>query len=232
MNDWFEWNGARSTDYGIHIIEPPTIFRAPERVSFTNVPGRPGSLTTLEDEDVYDDFILPLECTVADLSRLGEICAWLRGAGRLKLAVRPGGFYIARISNQIEFAKVLRNHENRTFTINFRCAPFWYAENVEKQTLTVSTSILENPGTVYSEPIITVYGSGEITLMVGLYIVELSEIEGRITLDCALQEAYDGDTAMNACMSGEFPRLVPGPNAISWSGEETKVEIAPNWRYL
>ena len=52
MNDWFEWNGVRCTQYGIHVSElpPPTI--PSERVTYTNVPGRPGSLTTLEGEDV------------------------------------------------------------------------------------------------------------------------------------------------------------------------------------
>ena len=32
------------------------------------------------------------------------------------------------------------------------------------------------PGSVYADPIITVYGSGEITLMVNQTIIELSEI--------------------------------------------------------
>ncbi len=140
MNDWFEFGGVRCTTYGIHVTAQPAIIRASERVTHTNVPGRPGSLTTLEADDVYDDFILPVECTVADMSRLSEICAWLKGAGTLKLAARPGGFYYARIANQIEFAKILRNHENRTFTVNFRCQPFWYAEKEAPNTLTASGS--------------------------------------------------------------------------------------------
>ena len=37
---------------------------------------------------------------------------------------------------------------------------------------------------------------------------------------------------MNSAMSGEFPILKPGMNAISWTGEVTKVEVKPNWRYL
>ena len=37
---------------------------------------------------------------------------------------------------------------------------------------------------------------------------------------------------MNSSMSGDFPLLVPGNNAISWSGDVTKIEIQPNWRYL
>ena len=55
MNDWFEWNGVKCTDYGIYVTEqpPPTI--PEERVTFTNIPGRSGSLTTLEGDYVYDN---------------------------------------------------------------------------------------------------------------------------------------------------------------------------------
>ena len=99
-------------------------------------------------------------------------------------------------------------------------------------TLTASTSTVTNPGSVYSEPVITVYGSGDITLMVGTDIVELEGISGSITLDSQIHEAYSGTASMNSAMSGEFPVLKPGQNAISWTGDVTKVEISPNWRYL
>lgn len=231
MNDWFEWNDVRCTEYGIHVTEQPSIIRPSERVTFTDIPGRNGSLTTIEGDDVYDDFILPVACTVADISRLQEICAWLKGAGTLKLAVRPAGFYYARLANQIELTKVLRNHENRVFTLNFRCKPFWYANDVQLITLTTSGTFITNPGSVFSEPVITVYGSGEVTLMVGMTITEL-EVSGNITLDTPLMEAYSGSTSMNNAMYGDFPTLLPGQNAVSWTGSVTKVEIQPNWRYL
>ena len=121
---------------------------------------------------------------------------------------------------------------HRSFAVNFRCKPFWYQENVESVTLTASTSTVTNPGSVYSEPVITVYGTGDITLMVGTDIVELEGVSGSITLDSELREAYSGTTGLNSAMSGEFPVLKPGQNAISWSGDVTKVEISPNWRYL
>ena len=47
-----------------------------------------------------------------------------------------------------------------------------------------------------------------------------------------LQEAYQGNTLMNDHMNGEFPRLKPGANAISWTEVVTKVVVRPNWRYL
>ena len=231
MNDWFEFNGVRCTEHGIHVTEQPSIIRPSERVTFTNVPGRNGSLTTLEGEDVYDDFILPISCTVSDISRLPDICAWLKGAGTLKLAARSGGFYYARLANQIELTKVLRNHENRVFTLNFRCKPFLYVDQVEPITLTASGTFITNPGNVFSEPVITVTGSGEVTLIVGMTIVEL-ELSGSITIDTPLMEAYSGVMSANASMSGDFPTLLPGQNTISWSGSISKVVIQPNWRNL
>ena len=232
MMDWFEWNGIRCTEYGIHVLEQPPITVPAERVTHTNVPGRPGSLTTLEGEDVYDDMILTATCLIADPSRIPEVAAWLKGSGTVTFANREGGFYYARIANQIEFAKVLRGNPHRSFAVNFRCKPFWYLANVEPITLTSSTSIINNPGSVYSEPVITVYGSGEVTLMVGTTIVELSGVSGSITIDTSLMEAYAGDISANSCMNGDFPRLQPGQNAISWSGDVTRIVVQPNWRML
>jgi len=60
----------------------------------------------------------------------------------------------------------------------------------------------------------------------------LSEITEGIVIDSALQEAYWGTASMNYCMSGDFPKLQPGMNAISWTGDVTNIQIQPNWRYL
>ena len=231
MMDWFEWNGVRCTQYGIHVLEQPSITIPSERVTFTDVPGRSGSLTQLEGDDVYDDMVLTATCLIADPSRIPEIAAWLRGSGTVTFANRQGGFYHARVVNQIPFEKILRGNPHRSFAINFRCKPFWYLSDVGLITLTTSGTFITNPGSVASEPVITVYGYGEITLMVGMTITEL-EITDKITLDTPLMEAYSGSTSMNSCMSGDFPSLLPGKNAVSWSGNVSRVEIQPNWRSL
>ena len=231
MNDWFEWNGVRCTQYGIHVLEQPPVTIPSERVTFTDVPGRSGSLTQMEGDDVYDDMVLTATCLITDPSRIPEIAAWLRGSGTVTFANRQGGFYHARVINQIPFEKILRGNPHRSFAINFRCKPFWYLSDVEPITLTTSGTFITNPGGVASEPVITVYGYGEITLMVGMTITGL-EIADKITLDTPLMEAYSGSTSMNSCMSGDFPQLLPGKNAVSWSGNVSRVEIQPNWRSL
>ena len=230
--DWFTWNDTRCTDYGIHVSEQPPLMIPSERATYTNVPGRSGSLTTLEGDDVYDDLVLTATCFVLDAARIPEIAAWLKGSGMVTFSNRQGGFYYARIANQISFEKILRGNPHRSFVVNFRCKPFWYAENVEPITLTTSGTAVNNPGSVFSEPVITVFGSGDITLMVGLTIVELEGVSDSITLNTPLIEAYKGTASINSSMSGDFPILTPGMNAVSWSGGVSKVEIQPNWRYL
>ena len=130
------------------------------------------------------------------------------------------------------FEKILRGNPHCSFAMNFRCFPFWYQDNVAETTVTVSGTTITNPGSVYSEPVLTVTGSGDITLTVGTTIVELTGITDSIVIDCALKEAYKGTTLMNEHMSGDFPILVPGLNAISWTGNVTRVVVKPNWRYL
>ena len=232
MTDYFIWNGVDCRTKGIHVSELPPITIPLERSKQTNVPSRPGSLTQLEGDDVYDDMILTATCFIADPAQIPAIAAWLKGKGTVTFANRTGGHYIARIANQIPFEKVLRGNPHCSFAVNFRCYPFWYQENVSDVTITTSGDTIINPGSVYSEPLITVYGSGNITLMVGTTIVELTNVSGSIVLDCALKEAYKGTTLMNDHMSGDFPVLKPGLNAVSWSGNVTRIVIKPNWRYL
>ena len=176
--------------------------------------------------------ILTATCFISDPVQIPAIAAWLKGKGTGTFAHRTGGHYNARIANQIPFEKVLRGNPHRSFAVNFRCYPFWYQENVSDVTITTSGGTITNPGSVYSEPLITVYGSGNITLMVGTTIVELTNVSGSIVLDCALKEAYKGTTLMNDHMSGDFPVLKPGLNAVSWSGNVTRIVTKPNWRYL
>lgn len=232
MTDYFIWNGVKSTDYGIHVSEHPPITVPAERQTFTNVPGRPGSLTTLEGDDVYDDMTLTCTCWVDDGAKAPEIARWLKGSGKVTFATRLGGYYEARVTNQISFEQVVKGRPHRSFAVNFRCKPFWYQEENEMLTYTTQPFILNNPGSVYSEPVITVYGAGDIILAIGTELVEINGLKTSITLDTPLMEAYNGTDDMNSYLNGEFPTFAPGDNTFSWTGTVSKVEITPNWRYL
>ena len=235
MLDWFEWNGVRCTEYVVHVKELPPITLAAERASFTNVPGRSGSLTTLEGDDIYDDLILPVICVLDDLTKISAMAKWLRGGGKICFANRQGGFYYGRVINQIPFEKILRGNPHREFAVNFRCKPFWYEQDPQSiifMTSSGNSGSVTNPGNVPSEPIISLTGTGEITLIVGMTIIELTDMSGSITIDSTLQEAYNGVNSMNNHMSGDFPVLLPGVNMVSWTGNVSSIQMEPNWRHL
>lgn len=126
MANWFQFNGTLSTSLGVYVQAFPPITLPEERVKFEPIPGRSGSLTLLEGDDVYDDIVLSVSCYIRDDTSLDAITAWLRGAGSLVLGNAPTRYYKARCVNQVELAKVLRGRQYRTFAAVFRCAPYRY----------------------------------------------------------------------------------------------------------
>lgn len=44
MNDWFEWNDVRCTEYGIHVLEQPVLTLPNERATFVDVRAAAGVL--------------------------------------------------------------------------------------------------------------------------------------------------------------------------------------------
>jgi phage-related protein len=138
-------------------------------------------------------------------------------------------FYKARLNCQIDFKKLLYL---RAAKIKFVCHPYGYLESgVTMQTITVPGNLV-NPGTAAARPIITVFGSGSITLTVNSLNVILSNVSEYVTLNSELEEAYKDLLGKNNDMQGEFPILNTGTNSISWSGTVTKLEVIANWRNL
>lgn len=232
MKDYIIWKGVNSRTVGITVTDLPEIILPEERVTFTDVPGLSGSLAQTEGVDVYNDITLAVKCYCPDPTpaAVAAIAAYFRGAGRLELPNRPEGYYEARVVNQIAFAKILRGNSPRTFTVNFRCKPFLHLYSGETEQTVNSGDFLHNPTGVQAKPLITITGSGDITLLVGTQIIQLNGIEGGIILDSELQEAYWENVLKNSCMTGEFPVLFEGNTAVSWTaGTVTEVRIIPRW---
>ena len=114
----------------------------------------------------------------------------------------------------------------------YSCKPFFHLDDSSETVIAHSGDFITNPGCVASEPIITLTGNGDVTLMVGMQMIELTDVDGKIIIDSVLQEVYNDDGACNEKMDGDFPVLQAGVNAISWDGNVTSVVVSPNWRTL
>ena len=232
LNDWFIWNGVRCTELGIHVLKQPALIRPPERATFTSVPGRSGTLTTLEGKDVYDDFIVSAECMIRETSNLPVISQYLKGDGKVTFANRQGGFYVARIVNQISFDKILRGNPHHSFIVNFRCQPFFYLSNVQDLTITQSGLLVQNQGNVFAEPVVKVTLTSDAEIVMGGSYFELAGITGTVTIDTPLMETYMDYESYNQNMRGDYPKLLAGENIVSWTGGVSQIVMTPNWRML
>ncbi len=230
MEPYFIFKGKKSKDFGILISEMPDIVKPQRREQEVTIPGRSGVLTI--DENAYESYTLSIACGKRGTSRLTSIVAWLDGSGDLTLSTEPDKVYRARVSNAIYISDVIYLYNS--FLVQFKVFPFKYSVNQadEERTLTTPTTIY-NHGTVYSEPTITVYGTGDITLTINGTNYGLLGVDGYMTINSEMMEVYkDAEYKNNSFEAMVFPRFDVGENRISWTGNVVKVEIEPRWRWL
>ncbi|MGI6678456.1 MAG: distal tail protein Dit [Dehalobacterium sp.] len=232
----FTFGGKNSyRDYGIVISKRPNLPSPKRRVHYMDIPGRHGRVQY--DEKTYEDITIVVECGLKDtenlVERLDAIKAWLFNAGESDLVFSFGedNKYVAQVVNAIDFTQVYKY--TSSFPVIFNCQPFKYAVENEIINLNESDITINNPGSLESEPVIYVYGNGDILLNINKQIIELSGVDGKIILNSEIQDCYDDEmNNINSKMTGEFPLLKPGENTIIWTGNVTKLEVLPNWRWL
>lgn len=223
---YFIFNSILSQDYLI-VNKLPPITRPAKDIDKIEIPGRDGFLTN--DLGTYRGSVKPVECTIENLEAIDFISKWLSGGGEVVFSNEPDKKFKAVIINQIEFTKILQNF--RSFIILFDCQPHKYAVTNDVITLLTPQTIV-NSGNVSSNPVIKIYGNGNINLAINGEIINLTNVSEYLVIDSELVDAYKDTMLKNNEMNGEFPELITGVNSISWTGSVTKVEITPNWRYI
>jgi predicted phage tail component-like protein len=224
----FKWKNKDSfLDFGILIKEKPPIYKAERNIDEIEIPGRDGNLTI--DYSTHKAIVFTMECTLIDSNNIDNIKVWLEGFDKLIFSWENDRYYNAKCVNQIDIAQSFEIFGD--FPIIFKAQPFAYSLNDSLITL-LSSGIINNPGTKYSNPIVKIYGNGAVDLTINNTAIHLDNVDGYITIDSELVDCYKDTVLMNNYMSGDFPILVPGDNSINWSGAVTKIEIIPNWRWL
>ena len=131
----------------------------------------------------------------------------------------------------------VENHLNKygRCVISFDCAPQSFLKRGEFPIDFENPGTLRNPTAFTALPTIYVYGAGAGTVTVGNTTVTVYENEDVVILDCEMQNAYrqvEDSAAENknaSIYAPEFPTLMPGSNAISWTGDIERIQIIPRW---
>lgn len=217
-----------SSDLKISPTFRPDIPTPEQVVESISVDGRHGSLTRL---GAFKDIDFPIEYNILEMDNIKPQLRKIKGYffGKKTLQFTDDNVYykikslqITETDNQIE--------EYGLFTVQFVCDPFQY-EPDSIISITKKTTLI-NPGTVESEPLIKVYGTGIVKLTVNGELFQLKNLMDYISVDCELKETYRNDISHNDYMIGEFPEFNMGVNTISFTGNVVKIEINPRWRYI
>ncbi len=231
------YNDVKSTNFGVIMEQLPDFHRAARRVTITELPG--SSIPIIADEGGYSPYQTQMRINANGID-LRDIYQWLSGEGWLVSSDEPTYKAYVYLYTQADDARFRAGGEcHDTLTIPLIVEPYLREKNEDEIELTAAT-VFDGRGHAKALPKITVYGSGNINLMVNDRTVLIDGLEDRITIDSesgtATRAASSGRTWMGHKVTLEdgWPELLPAgeTNAINWSGSVTKVRVHPNWRYL
>ena len=150
---------------------------------------------------------------------------------KLEFSYQPDAFFYADL---LDTEITIRGMYGWELAIKLDMQPFRYQKSVEPLIFIASGNI-NNPGSVYSEPVIEIEGDGDISLTIGRTTMHLT-IRQKVTIDCRhkKQNIYNADGAIQNTLRkrGGFFELAVGNNGLVFTGAVRKVTVRPNWRYI
>lgn len=211
-------NGVRSDlIQGLLIQELPPVSKPEMRTQIEEIDGRDGSIVTYLGYSAYEKEML---IGLHDDFDIDQVIRFFNGAGEAIFSNEPDKVYQYIITEPIDFERLGRFREAE---VTFYVQPFKYSAVETSQTFTQSPFHIFNSGNVQSKPLITLTGSGTVTLLFNgtpVLVLTLGSPGMSITIDAEKMEAYHGSTLLNRYVAGDYDdlRLKVGDNTISWSG--------------
>lgn len=150
---------------------------------------------------------------------------------KLEFSYQPEAIFYADL---LDTEIAVRGMYGWELAIKLDMQPFRYQKFVEPLIFTSSGNI-NNPGSVYSEPVIEIEGDGDVSLTIGRTTMHLT-IRRKVTIDCRhkKQNIYNAEGAIQNTLRkrGGFFELAVGNNGLVFTGNVRKVTVRPNLRYI
>lgn len=237
------FGGERSDNYGMVVSEPPSFERARRKQTTFSVPGRNG--VVLFQEDAWEDVPRPYNVFIPEAmeedsggvitgtlaQRVDEFEAMLNsknGYQRLTDNFEPDVYRLAYYSGGDGFTNELLTVGRAT--LNFTCRAERFLLSGEVPVVVLNGDTLKNPTRYTSKPLIKIEATNA---TIGVTIngkTITAEVADYIYIDCERMNAYRlASENRNDKISGSFPTIAPGNNAVTITGTPTKVTITPNY---
>ena len=229
-------NGTSSSSLrGLLIQRLPPINKPPIRVMTEEIDGVDGDIVTPLGYGAYDKEIL---IGLHGSFDINAVIAFFDSEGEVVFSNEPDKVYRYQIIQQIDFERLVRF---RTANITLHVQPFKYLLNEDPITETFNADdqnvTVDNKGNIYAKPLITLTGTGTISLYIGenqILSIAFGVSSESITLDVETLEAFYGAALKNRQITGDIEKLVfpPGESILSWTGTITAISISRYNRWI
>lgn len=215
---------------GLLISELPPITKPKMKTSITKIDGKDGDII---DKLGYESYSKSLTIGLTRNFNMDEIMSYFNGGGEVIFSNEPDKIYHAEILDKIDYERLVRFRKAK---INFYTQPYKYLLDEPPFILNVSNEKefkVANAGLEESKPVLTLYGSGEVSIQInGIDYFTITIDDEYVVVDSLKEDAYKGRVLKNRQMLGEFPVLKQGINIITWTGNLTKIKVEPKSRWL
>lgn len=225
---YFEFDGRRSDDLGLHIQYHPD-YPTPERLGEDIiVPGRNGIMRI--STGAYGNVAAQFDTWFKGGAQQAHgVKSWLlasEGYCRLSDSYDPGHFRMAQFLGPLDIENTL-GRVGRC-NLEFTCKPQVFLTLGETPSVFAASGTLENPEAFPARPMTRVYGTGTVTI--NGYACKINSSDEYTDLDSEIRQAFkDGFSCNDKVLVPEFPVLGAGTNNIVLDGNITRVEITPRW---
>ena len=217
-----------SKQLGLRFTAPVEIPAVTRRVDDIEVAGRAGSLTRFAG---WDDTEISLPLAVqGGVEAYRAVAFALANASTVGFSGEPGLF---RYLKHVEVSPLVREMGSwGMFQADLTCAPFTYLDAGLKPVTLDASGTITNPGLLPADPVITVFGTGQLELTINSTKHVVASPAGQVTLDSARLVGHVAGKAQTDALTGPFPRLAVGENRIELGEGLAKVAVMGNWRTL
>ena len=221
------WKNEEFRSKGIIVENIPKPTKGKKNIDIYTVAGRSGFLSV--DNETYQSVLIEAECHFNENVDKDDIFDYLDGYGTISLDGKRQS--TAVIQNQIPLEKVDRFNR---FIVQFLTNPIFEDINyTEYEVPSGDINYLEIDNSLAKiYPKITLECTGNIAITINNQTFYLFDANGTYVLDCKNKIITQNNNNASAKMANDFPFLINGRNAISYTGSITSFLIEYKKTYL
>lgn len=235
---FLRFNGKTTNDFYLD-MESNVVFNSPERnIEFEKIDGQDGQLAT--GDGTLNNITRPYPFRIrapmnVDIQTVAtDLSNWLKKDSLwhdLEFGGDPDYIYRAMYVNEYNIERVTSWYGKVVLT--FEMKPYKFLKTGLSEITLGST--ITNPTQRHARPLITVRGTGNITIKIGQSTWTLRNVDQGIVIDTLLDTVTNLSgtaAAWDKITVYPLPTIAPGNNAVTITGSVTDIKIIPRWEVI